>query len=174
MNLDKMNVASHLLPDPGGEVVRSLITEIFRLKNIIYDVVHIVDPTCPDSEAYIDGHCSLSEIVKRKISPQLDIPIISINSTSIITKQSLCREMILNFCKTEGINESDLNDKCCYLSSTVGISMEVLGLIQTDDAKQYISSRSGIVAVSNMRFGTTPKFHTLREVLNHLPDEGDL
>ncbi len=96
------------------------------------------------------------------------------DSTSIITKQSLCREMIMLFCENEGVDISQLNDKCCYLSSTVGISMEVLGLIQTNDAKQYVASRSGIAGISNMEFGTTPVIHTFREVLNHLPDEGDL
>jgi len=33
--LDKLWIASHLLPDPGGEVARDLITEIKRLNKII-------------------------------------------------------------------------------------------------------------------------------------------
>ena len=35
MNTDRMKMASYLLPDPGGEVVRELIGEIERLQTIV-------------------------------------------------------------------------------------------------------------------------------------------
>lgn len=92
----------------------------------------------------------------------------------IITKQYLCREMITLFYQTEGIDESILNDNHCYLSSTVGVSMEVLGLIESEKVKEYVASRGGIAGISNMKFGSFPKVHSFREVLEHLPDEGEL
>lgn len=40
-NLIKMNKCSHLLPDPGGEVVRQCLDEIRRLRNSIIELSEI-------------------------------------------------------------------------------------------------------------------------------------
>lgn len=38
---------------------------ITRLKDMIVDTVQWLDPECPDSGAYVDGHCSLEQCAKR-------------------------------------------------------------------------------------------------------------
>lgn len=38
--------------------------QISLLREIILRTANIVDPDCPDADAYLDGHCSLSEAVE--------------------------------------------------------------------------------------------------------------
>jgi hypothetical protein len=48
-----------------------------KYNDLIEDVVKLVnefDPECPDAGAYIDGHCSLYELIKRhKSTPNLEV-----------------------------------------------------------------------------------------------------
>ena len=50
--LTTMRTASHLLPDPGGEVARELIDEIERLKNILKTTVSVMTTGRP---GYLDA-----------------------------------------------------------------------------------------------------------------------
>jgi len=54
MDTKKMRICSHLLPDPGGEVVRECLDEIERLREVLrqigdYAHDHSTGPAVPDA-----------------------------------------------------------------------------------------------------------------------------
>lgn len=44
-----------------------LLKERDAARKIICDTAAIIDPECPDTEAYADGHCSLADATKRAL-----------------------------------------------------------------------------------------------------------
>lgn len=62
----------------------------------------------------------------------------------MMTKTQYCEHVIAEFCYKEGISRAELTDAHVLSSSTLGVAMEHLGLLQDPEIKSYVSSRGGM------------------------------
>lgn len=85
----------------------------------------------------------------------------------MLTRKQYAEYHIDVFCKAEGIEPSELTDVHCYMSSCLAVSMEFLGMIKSQDTKNYTSGRAGLFITS---FAEKQPIHlTAREMLSLLP-----
>lgn len=83
----------------------------------------------------------------------------------MLTKKEYCESILEDYAINVGreINESDI-----YQSSSVAVAMEFLGLLETEEAKEYASSRAGTMLLTNKG-----KVLTVRELIAMLPNNLD-
>lgn len=83
-----------------------------------------------------------------------------------MTRKEKCLEVLRKYCKNKGIKYEELSDDDCLKSSSVGIAMEYLGLIKSQEIMNYVSLRNGIVSIEE-----NLKINTFRDLLDSLPEE---
>lgn len=85
----------------------------------------------------------------------------------MITKKQFCEIIIENFCRD---NNTQVNDGLVTQSSKVAVAMEYLGLIESEEMKEFASERGGILFLKfDEKTGKTD-FLTVREMINLLPE----
>lgn len=91
----------------------------------------------------------------------------------MITKSQFARYTVDEFVKNnlEG-DPTKLEETMVLQSSSLGVAMEFLGMIKSNELKEYVSSRGGTV-IQYIDESTTPKLHVLstREMLELLPSD---
>ena len=61
----------------------------------------------------------------------------------MITRKQFCEIQIDEFCRDLNIPKEELNDNYVYRSSTLAVCMEYLGMLKSEEAKEYTASRGG-------------------------------
>ena len=89
----------------------------------------------------------------------------------MMTKREACLAKIEEYCKKNEIRPGDLVDKDVYYSSSLGIAMEYLGMIKTNEAKEYIANRGGHFMMWWDPDSESAKSISFREFIKLLPEK---
>jgi hypothetical protein len=91
-----------------------------------------------------------------------------------MTKTHLCERILINFAHIESIRPEDINGSHIYMSSSLAIAMEYLGML-TQSEMIYSRYRGGsielLVHCGIIDEEAASGFETTREFLNSLPDD---
>ncbi len=86
----------------------------------------------------------------------------------MITKEQFCKMIIKEYLKDE--NQEKINDWDILKSSNLAVCMEFLGIIKDNEAKEYASSRGGVIFtycdIENENIATL----SARELIEILPN----
>jgi len=88
----------------------------------------------------------------------------------MITKKQFCEIQIKKFCYKNNTTKDVLGDGWIYNSSTLAVCMEYLNMLKSEEAKEYVQSRDGIIYTYWDEDKSKVCILSAREFLNLLPE----
>ena len=88
----------------------------------------------------------------------------------MITKKQFCEIQIDKFCREHNTTKDVLGDGWIYNSSTLAICMEYLGMLKSEEAKEYVQTRNGILYICWDEDKSEASILSVREFLDLLPE----
>jgi len=88
----------------------------------------------------------------------------------MITKKQFSEIQIKKFCYKNNTTRDVLGDGWIYNSSTLAVCMEYLNMLKSEEAKEYVQSRDGIMYTYWDEDKSEVCVLSVRELLNLLPE----
>lgn len=100
--------------DVGGEAYSKVYVE--HLQKCVRDIANILDPECPDAGAYVDGHCSIVDLVNSKEAEIAQL-VTSQKPTDTLSTCIVCKKNLSNYSSGYFIVHWHFNDDTKQLES---------------------------------------------------------
>lgn len=88
----------------------------------------------------------------------------------MITKKMYAHSILEKHAESENIKVSDITENDIYKSSSVAVAMEFLGMLESQEAKDYAEERGGTQILYIDREEMSTHILSAREILGLLPD----